>query len=82
MKNIILVQHFTVRSSSAQNHKMSDLRHVHITDGKAEPRRPNNLPRITQGKSVVTGTLIYSSFQHTGEGREVGKTFIIVPFFF
>lgn len=57
MKNIILVQHFTVRSSSAQNHKMSDLRHVHITDGKGELKKLNSLPRVTQGKSGVTGTL-------------------------
>lgn len=68
MKNVILVQHFTVSSSSAQNHKMSDLRHVHITDGKGELKKLNSLPRVTQGKSGATGTLINSSFQHTAQG--------------
>ena len=73
------LQHFTACSSSAQNHRMSEPGHVHVTDGKAEPEILNNQPlKVTQGKFIVTGTLIYSSHQQTGWWVEIGKTFIVV----
>lgn len=78
-ENVTLVQHFTACSSSAQNHRMSEPGHVHVTDGKAEPEILNNQPlKVTQGKFIVTGTLIYSSHQQKGWWVETGKTFIVV----